>query len=67
MKIHAQPGFLPIPFICTIPYARIPENAPERDAAEKKADILGVAAFERGTVYPIADYNPYLQLSCCRG
>jgi hypothetical protein len=40
MKIHAQPCWLPMPFICMIPNARRPENAPEIDAAEKKAEIL---------------------------
>ena len=40
MKIHAQPGLDPIPFILIMPYARIPENAPDSDAVEKKAEIL---------------------------
>jgi hypothetical protein len=40
MNIHAQPDFLPIPSIFTIPKASRPENAPDKDAAEKKIDML---------------------------
>lgn len=40
IKIHAHPGRLPIPSMLIIPKARRPENAPDIEVAEKKADIL---------------------------
>jgi len=40
MKIQLQPGLPPIPSILMIPNASKPENAPDKEAAEKKADIL---------------------------
>jgi hypothetical protein len=48
MKIQAQPGRPPIPFILIIPYARRPEKAPDREAVEKKADTLQLTEFSVG-------------------
>ena len=41
IKIHAQPGRFPTPSMLIIPNASKPEKAPEIEAAEKKAEILG--------------------------
>jgi hypothetical protein len=40
IKIHSQPEWPDLPSRRTIPYARIPEKAPEREAVEKNVDIL---------------------------
>ena len=40
MNIHAHPGLPWIPSIFSIAAASSPEKAPDKDAAEKKRDIL---------------------------
>ena len=40
MKIHAHPGFPPIPSMFWIAAASSPENAPDNDAKEKRDAIL---------------------------